>query len=107
MMRPLVGAFDEHDGAYYAAKLKEICNVEISSEEAEFIAHETIRIRLNEAQARRRREAMDYFRQANPLFDFFINIQISKGRGSSTGFFSSKKLLQSLSISCSVFVRQP
>lgn len=79
MMKPFVSQYDELDGEYLVAKLKELYSVDdVSPAEAVVIAEEVRRIRKRDSIRRSIETAYAYFRQANPLFDFFMKFSDSQ-----------------------------
>lgn len=79
MMKPFVSQYDELDGEYLVAKLKELYSVDdVSPAEAVVIAEEVRRIRKRDSIRRSIETAYAYFRQANPLFDFFMEFSDSQ-----------------------------
>lgn len=79
MMKLFVSQYDELDGEYLVAKLKELYSVDdVSPAEAVVIAEEVRRIRKRDSIRRSIETAYAYFRQANPLFDFFMEFSDSQ-----------------------------
>ena len=72
MMTPIVGSFVDQEGEYYAKKMHDAYNVDISPAEALLIAREAWRARRKRSIQRNWQMAYEYFRQANPVFDFFM-----------------------------------
>ena len=72
MMMPVVGSFVDQESEYYAKKMHDAYNVDISPAEALLIAREAWRARRKRSIQRNWQMAYEYFRQANPVFDLFM-----------------------------------